>query len=320
MKYKNTILYGMFLLFAGTFGSCDNNGIDDLDFSIGLNNPQETFKAGDPVTFNLYGDPDYLLFYSGEYGKKYANRNRTTADVQDLSLTYNLELKYATKRFRNGIRVLISEDFNGIYDEENINKATWSDMNGQLQVPVIESEYEGYAHGIVSDVQVDLSDYKYKNFYLAIEYNLPALNDEEKEQKYVHPDVYFYPKLNQTIDGKMTQKTSPKADFGFNFVRIKSNDTSSDNPTVTAVDDSKVSINGRNGKNGTYVWAISLPIDAAKVSADEGLSIKNYSAALPSYTHIYNEPGEYTATFVARNANAWNFTEQVREIKIKVVE
>jgi hypothetical protein len=118
----------------------------------------------------------------------------------------------------------------------------------------------------------------------------------------------------------MTQKTSPKADFGFNFVRIKSNDTSSDNPTVTAVDDSKVSINGRNGKNGTHVWAISLPIDAAKVSADEGLSIKNYSAALPKYSHIYNEPGEYTVTFVARNANAWNCTEQVKEIKVTVVE
>lgn len=319
MKYKNTLLYGMLLLLAGTFEACDNNGIDDLDFSISLDNPQETFKVGEPVTFNLYGDPDYLLFYSGEYGKKYANRNRTMADVEALSLTYNLELKYAAKRFRNGTRVLISEDFNGIYDEENINKATWSDMNGQLQVPVIESEDEGYQHGTISNVQVDLSDYKYKNFYLAIEYNLPALNEEEKG-KYVHPDVYFYPKLNQTIDGKMTQKTSPKADFGFNFVRIKSNDTSSDNPTVTAVDDSKVSINGRNGKNGTHVWAISLPIDAAKVSADEGLSIKNYSAALPKYSHIYNEPGEYTVTFVARNANAWNCTEQIKELKVTVVE
>lgn len=38
------------------------------------------------------------------------------ADVEALSLTYNLELKYAAKRFRNGTRVLISEDFNGIYD------------------------------------------------------------------------------------------------------------------------------------------------------------------------------------------------------------
>lgn len=320
MKYKNTILYGMCLLLAATFGACNSDKIDELNFSIDLNNQQTTFKVGDPITFNLHGDPDYLVFYSGEYGKKYANRNRTTAEVENLSLTYDLQLKYATARFRNGMRVLISEDFNGIYDEENINKATWSDMNGQLKVPVITSADKGYQHGEIKNVEVDLSDYRYKNFYLAVEYNLPALNEEEKESKYVHPDLYFYPKLNQTIDGKITQKKSPKADFGFNFLKIKFNNVSTNNPTVTAVDDEKVSINGRNGINGTHVWAISLPIDAAKVSADAGVSIKSFSAALPSYTHVYTEPGEYTATFVARNANAWNSQEQVREVKVTVVE
>ena len=34
MKYKNTLLYGMLLLLAGTFEACDNNGIDDLLLSI----------------------------------------------------------------------------------------------------------------------------------------------------------------------------------------------------------------------------------------------------------------------------------------------
>lgn len=320
MKYNNTLVYGMLLLFASLFGACDNNSIDDLDFSLSLDNPQGTYKVGEPVTFNLYGDPDYLLFFSGEFGKKYANRNRTVADVEELSLTYNMELRWATKRFREGFRVLISDDFNGIMDEENINKATWSNMDGQLQVPVIESDYAGYEHKTITNIQIDLSNYKNKSFYLAVEYNLPALNDEDKEKNYVHPDIYFYPKLNQTIDGKQVQKTSPKADFGFNFVRIKSNDTSSDNPTVTAVDDEKVSINGRNGKNGTHVWAISQAINPSKVSVDEGTSLKTYSATLPSYTHIYSEPGEYTATFVARNANAWNCTEQVREVKVTVVE
>lgn len=321
MKYNNTLLYGMLLVFAGIFGACDNNSIDDLDFNLSLDNPQGTYKVGEPVTFNLYGDPDYLLFFSGEFGKKYANRNRTVADVEELSLTYNMELKYAGKRFRNGFRVLISDDFNGIMDEENINKATWSNMNGQLKVPVIESDDSKYLHETITNIQVDLSDYKNKTFYLAVEYNLPALNDEDKQAGInAHPDVYFYPKLNQTVDGNSVQKTSPKADFGFNFVRIKSNDVSSDNPTVTVTDDEKVSINGRNGKNGTHVWAISQAINPSKVSVDEGTSLKTYSATLPSYTHIYSEPGEYTATFVARNANAWNCTEQVREVKVTVVE
>lgn len=322
MKYNNTLLYGMLLVFASIFSACDNNSIDDLDFNLSLDNPQGTYKVGEPVTFNFYGDPDYLLFYSGEFGKKYANRNRTTvAEVEALSLTYNMELRWATKRFREGFRVLISDDFNGIMDEENINKANWSNMDGQLQVPVIEeTDYERYKDKTITNIQVDLSEYKNKIFYLAVEYNLPALNEEEIEGKFVHPDIYFYPKLNQTIDGNLVQKTSPKADFGFNFLKIKSNDVSTDNPTATAVDDEKVSINGRKGKNGTHVWAISQAIDARKVSCDEATSLKTYSAALPSYTHIYSKPGEYTATFIARNANAWNCTEQVKEVKVTVVE
>lgn len=320
MKYNNTILCGMLLFLTSIFGACDNNSIDDLNFSLSLDNSQGTYKVGEPVTFNLYGDPDYLLFFSGEFGKKYANRNRTQADVQELSLTYNMELQYASARFRKGFRVLISDDFNGIYDEENINKATWSDMDGQLLVPVIESEDKGYQNGAVRNVHVDLSAYKYKNFYLALEYNLPPIEYPDVDTRNAHPDVHFYPTLNQTVDGTVTKKASPKEDFGFNFVRIKSNDDSKDNPTVTVVNDEKVTINGRNGKNGTHVWAISQPIDAAKVSPDEGLSLKTYSAALPNYTHIYNKPGEYTATFVARNANAWNCTEQVKEVKVKVVE
>lgn len=44
MKYKNTLLYGMLLLLAGTFEACDNNGIDDLDFSISLDNGKKLLK------------------------------------------------------------------------------------------------------------------------------------------------------------------------------------------------------------------------------------------------------------------------------------
>lgn len=320
MKNRNKIVYGMLLFLTTAFTSCDNNGIDDLDFDVSLQNPETTVKVGEPVTFAFSGDPDYLIFYSGEYGKKYANRNRTKADVESLILKYNLELKYARINYRNGLKVLISEDFNGIYDEENIKQATWSDMDGQLKVPVIESSYEGYQHGEVRDIVVDMGNYKDKKFYLALRYEMSPLTEDEIANNQVHPDAYFYPKLQQSVDGKTIEKTSPKNDFGFGFVRIKYNSNSSDNPTQTVVDDQRVSINGRKGKDGTYIWAVSQAVDASKVNADEGLSIKSLSYSLPSYTHIYNEPGEYTVTFVARNANAWNCTEQIKEIKVTVVE
>ena len=317
---SNTLLYGMMLLAATTFTSCDNNSIEELDFNVSIENGTTTVKAGEPVTFLFSGDPDYLIFYSGEFGKKYANRNRYHADIQDLTLTYDLELKYARKDYRNGLRVLISEDFSGVYDEENVNAATWTDLDGQLKVPVITSTYEGYQSGAVTDVTIDMSAYEDKPFYIALEYNMSPLTDQELADGQVHPDAYFYPELSYTLDGKTMEKTSPKTDFNFGFVDIVRNTNSTDNPTVTNCDDTRVSINGRRGRNGTHIWAISQKIDASKVSADEGESIKSLSAALPSYEYIYTEPGEYTATFVARNANAWNMAEAVREITITVTE
>lgn len=315
MKH-NSLSLGVLSFVLCILAACDNNGIKDLNFNVSLQNPKAVYGVGEPVIFDISGGPNYLVFFSGEDGHKYANRNRTVADVEELSLSYKFDLKYVLPRFRNqGMKVWISEDFTGIYDEENINKATWSDMDGQFKVPAFENSNPGYQHGL-ENVEVELSEYKYKNFYLAVEYNLPPLEAGEG----AHPDVYFYPKLIQMIDGKQVEKKSPKVDFGFNFVRLKSNDDSSKNPTVTALDDEKVTINGRNGINGTHVWAISLPIDAAKVNPDEGLSIKNMSYDLPNYTHIYSEPGEYTVTFVARNANAWNCTEQIKEIKVIVRE
>ncbi len=319
MKSK-TLVYGTMLLAATAFASCDNNSIEELNFSVSVENGATTVKAGEPVTFLFSGDPDYLIFYSGEFGKKYANRNRYQAEVQDLKLGYNLTLQYARKNYRNGLRVLVSEDFNGSYDEESINAATWTNLDGQLKVPVITSTDEDYQNGSVENVTVDISAYKDKPFYLALEYNMAPLTSEEIANSWRHPDVTFSPKLSYTLDGKTVEKTSPKNDFGFGFLVIEGNKTDPKYPLTTNSDDSNVKIQGRNGINGTHVWAVSSAINASKVSADEGESIKSLSAALTSYTHTYTEPGEYTATFIARNANAWNMAEAIREITITVVE
>ncbi len=319
MKY-NPVLYGILALLGCLAGGCDNNGIDELRFDADLNDVRQTYRVNEPVTFAIHGSPDYLVFYSGENGKKYANRHRTTAEVEELSLVYNLELNYARKNYRNGVKVWVSDDFDGVLDEASIGKATWTDMEGKLKVPVIDNPSEGYVHGNVKNVTVDLSDYKYKPFYIALELDLEPLTPQELAAGQAHPDVHFYPKLIQTVDGNQLEKTSPKADFGFNFVKIKYNDDPKDNPTVTVADDAKVTINGRRGRNGTHIWAVSQAIDASTVDPDEGTSIKSYSSELAVYEYVYTRPGEYTATFSARNANAWNCTEQIKEVKVVVTE
>ena len=317
------VMFRSILMLAGLgMTACNGDEVDDLDFQLGLVSDQKEYKVGEPVVFSIDGCPDYLIMWSGDYGHRYAYRNRTEAQLEALSLNYDLSLEWAGKRFRNAVKVYLSEDFDGVMEQVNIESATWTDMDGGLKVPLLNMDAAGYQHGKVENVNVDLTDYGNKPFFVALRYELPPLDlllDENGVG--AHPDVFFYPRLVQTIDGKTLERDNPKEDFGFGFCRIHTNDNETNNPTVTVVDDQKVTINGRKSSaQGTYVWAFSQRMTPSAVSPDEGVSIKNASFDLKNYTYIYNEPGEYTVTFVARNANAWGYKEQIKELKIKVVE
>ena len=49
-------------------------------------------------------------------------------------------------------------------------------------------------------------------------------------------------------------------------------------------------------------------------------AIKTIEAYLRSYSYTYKEPGTYTATFVATNANLWNSQQQTIQLTIQVNE
>ena len=50
--------------------SCQQDVVYEVDYNITLD-PANTYYAGDPVKFNIDGDVDNLLFYSGETGSQY---------------------------------------------------------------------------------------------------------------------------------------------------------------------------------------------------------------------------------------------------------
>lgn len=309
------------LLVGLAVAACNADDVDELNFQLSLEDNRKEYTVGEPVVFNIGGCPDYLIMWSGDYGHRYAYRNRTEAQLEALRLNYDLSLDWAGKRYRNAVKVYLSDDFDGILEQENIENATWTDLDDNLKVPVLGTDAAGFQHGKIENVNVDLAEYAGKPFYVALKYELPPLDPTLDESGITaHPDAFFSPKLVQTIDGRTLERDNPKEDFGFGFCRIHAN-SGSDNPTVTVVDDRKVTINGRKSSaQGTYVWAISQKLTPAAVNPDEGISIKNASFDLKSYTYIYNEPGEYTVTFVARNANAWGYKEQIKEVTIKVVE
>ena len=65
------------LCLLATFSSCDRDGTESVEFGVNVQTPDAVY-AGQPVTFEFDGNPDYIAFYSGEKNDRYANRDRTT--------------------------------------------------------------------------------------------------------------------------------------------------------------------------------------------------------------------------------------------------
>lgn len=312
---KKRFIYGLITGIAFLSASCTADNIQKLDFDVQLRNSASDVHVGDEVVFDFSGDPDYIVFWSGEDGHKYENRNRTKVKVDELSLSYSILQRYGRPQTNNCVSILISEDFSGTYTKEGIEVATWTllsqrdDKEKDWWVPSGDQN-PAYA------TQGDLNEYKDKRFYLAFRYETPGVLAEGVQ----HPRVDITPvSLNKTADGKVVKSVNPETDMGFRHVKVAGESYLG---SGTAVDATTIRFQCANVATdyAKYidVWCISLPIDASSVASDKGEPIRSMTVPSDSYTHIFEEAGTYTVTFVARNANAWNSTETVREIVVEV--
>lgn len=101
-------LYKLFALSMVTFAlaSCDKSleqGLEGANVSVEVNDNVVsdgqiiTVSKGTPIKFNINGDPDYVTFFSGESGHKYAYRQRTLIDMDQIEsseMTFSVEAQY----------------------------------------------------------------------------------------------------------------------------------------------------------------------------------------------------------------------------------
>lgn len=307
-------LYLLSVVLVGSMlTSCEPDKVDSLDFDVTIRRDVKEIYVGDEVIFDFTGNPDYIVFYSGEDGKKYVNRNRLKADVESMSLSYTIKQQYTDVAYQNReiLTICVSTDFDGVYTAEAINKASWTKLSGEenlLKVPTCS----GKNSETVTD-EGDLSEYKDKKFYLAFHYQTPAIPGLD----YSQPRIDVEPMaLTKNIDGEIVTMRDPLKDFGFNYVFVKGNSQQN----FSANNSRLLFQPQKTWYVEVDVWAISQPMDISAVSPDQGEPIKSLDMKPSSYSYRYNIPGEYTITFVALNANKWNSESCVREMKIVVKE
>lgn len=67
-------------------------------------------------------------------------------------------------------------------------------------------------------------------------------------------------------------------------------------------------------------WLVSDPINILACEPDQGVSVKNISQDMPTYSHTYENVGTYTATFVVTNGNYKHEDRGVYQIVVNVTE
>ena len=108
------------LISALVMTSCNKEmtkGLEDVSVSVtpGANVTVDglmvTVKKGEPVVFNINGDPDFVTFYSGEIGHQYTYNDRYETQVEDIlssKLKFNIYQEgasYSGDRYNNTIDV-----------------------------------------------------------------------------------------------------------------------------------------------------------------------------------------------------------------------
>ena len=204
--------------------------------------------------------------------------------------------------------IFISEDFNGDYTPQGIEEATWTELteteDGQWWTPVETQNPAKECWG-------DLSGYVEKEFVLAFRYKTPPGLTEGVQ----HPTVTINPiSLDKTLDGQVLSKSNPKQDLGFQHVVVAGD---AGNPRLDA---SAIGFQPSQTplQTNVEIWCISGRQKPNEVAPDSGEPIRSLSMPIKSYTYTFSQPGTYTVTFEAHNANAWNAKEALCEFEIDV--
>lgn len=329
LKYRHYVL-AAFLACGGILTQSCSDRVDSVNFNVSV--PQEIY-AGEPVTFTFDGNPDYIVFYSGTAGNQYANHNRTNIGIDRMDISYYITQRYTTRQdFKEPIlHVMVSEDFTGEQTAAAIQAATWTELSAQtgsttaekpFPVPnpdAVEQNPTGYARA----TNVDFSAYKDKKFFFAFKY-LAGLHPTISGGSGANATYANHPRIDITEmnmqkvaagSGETILMDDLQNEWGFSTIFV--NSTTQATYTVSS-NTLMFQPQGDHRDQPVEVWMVSQRLDPTAVEPDRGTALKGTNIALSSYQYTYPEPGTYTATFIATNANMWDSSQVVREVTFEV--
>lgn len=320
-----------------------------LDFEIKVLNTsnQETinFKVGDTVNFKFFGNPDHIVFFSGEKGRRFKYYDKVSDTSNNVVLKFSSTL---TQKNNGNLMLLISTAYPG-YTQFNTQDSlsilssypnSWTDISNRAN----------WSTGNGAQISnVNLSDFAALNkpVFLAFRYSAAAALPQSSWtintlglRHYTTDSTFCLDSTSQIIPtGFPAWVKSP----GWGVVSISNplikftlnSYSGTINGFVSPASNASTSsfiINGNatgSSALSTETWVVSGPINLHDVLPDAGISIKDmttdasksfYSTLTTkaNYAYVFKKPGTYEVSFLATTSSKDSKNNIVKTITITV--
>ena len=316
MKKKHIILFA-----AAALCSCQHDIVRETDFHITLD-PSNTYRAGEPVRFNIEGEVDNIIFYSGETGSQYKYKDRYSVpaeEVKSAALSLDFQARYGNA---GAMEVWVSDQFEGLKgDDGHTDRNTMKNMYEQGMPGWEKLDYQEGASTKWTNQSFDLSSY-IENFCIAFHWKTKTADATQRT-------YWINGSLSLDLEGA-APTVMDVSELGFKTVMMneeiedpyhKNNGNGSiilNNPNTAAL-----IFQGAGANALEYAldgWAVSTPTSLDKVANDKAVVIKNLQNYMHTYEYTWEEPGTYTVTFVGTNSNYLAASGQTKEMTVTIIE
>lgn len=320
------ILYAISLAAAAfVCAACNDKVLSDVDCYVTLD-PENTYRVGEEVRFNINGNSDFIYFFSGEVGSQYEYRERTTIDLEDLE-TCTLVIEYQARYgYAGALGVYASKTFQGLEgDNAMADLATMQVLQGAMDADGNIPGWERlpYAEGastVTTTQEYDITDYA-DNFCLAFHWDT---KDHTVTQRTYWINIYLKTKFRG-----YDEVTLRGTDMGLTSICMNTDYISdpyyrdNGNGTVRFTGGYDIIMQGVGADVLPYAldsWVVTKPQPLNRIAPDKGYSVKAMADDISQFSYTYSKPGTYKCSFVITNANYQGSNRKVQDITVNVIE
>ena len=306
--------------------SCQQDVVYEVDYNITLD-PANTYYAGDPVKFNIDGDVDNLLFYSGETGSQYIYKDRYEVPLEDV-ISANLHLdirgRYGYRADQEALSIWVSKEFTGINgssdpdgDRALVKKMVEDGMPGWVKLTEFVDQNKDQFFGY----DIPMNDYL-ENLTIAFHWDT---GDMTKTQRTFWINAKISLEMTGTEPSEMSLTNLGMKQLMMN-PEVDAYHKNAGNGSIrfdNATNAGEICFQGCSGNEKPYAidgWVFTNPRPLNKVANDRGTVIKDLQNYLHSYEYVWTKPGTYKVSFLGRNENYAAASEDLQEFTITILE